>query len=1234
MEDPKKKPGRQHPGAGGPQGIGVPAKGDSTPSQAPLDPSDGATISDVPLKPPTKPPTRPPAKTPASPVPHLASPDLTLAESLAGTRVPSGSFSGTQFPEIVLNPGDVIGGRYELLDMLGEGGMGAVFKAHDLEIDRFVALKVIRPELARNPAILARFKQELQTAHQVTHKNVIRIYDIAEADGVKFITMEFVDGADLRRWQMDHGKFTHQQTVDLIRQVCFALDAAHSAGIIHRDLKPQNIMKDNKSGRILVMDFGLARSLESDGMTQTGMLLGTIDYMSPEQAMGKSLDARSDLFTLGLIFYELLSNTMPYKAETAMASLLKRNQDRALPLTDLDPSIPKPLSDIVAKCLERDVALRYQSASEIIADLDAWEGKRPVSASLIAPSVVIAGRRSIPWKWIAAGALGLVLVTGGFLYKGKSGPGTATELKGPVAPQVSLAILPFHNDNNDPSMDWLGSSLAEMLSTDVGQSVHMRTVPPDRIHQIFADLRIPQNSDLDPDTLRRIAEFGNADTVVWGRYAKFGDQIRIDATLRDLKKNQISPLKIEATNEKDISVAVGKLAELIRKNLAVSADVVNELKASSFQPSTKSVPALRDYSQANELIREGKNLDAVKMLQSAVTNDPQFALAWSRLAETDLTLGFDTEAAKNSRKAMDLGQSLPTAEKYLVEATHARVMKDSAKAIQAYENLAKIFPDNSDVEYTLGSLYADNGDFDKARTQFAKILKADPKNIKALWQIGSVEYQQDNPQAALEPLNKGLSLAVQVNNPEQKALILQALGISYRLMNRPEEAIKSLEDSMEITQKLGMKRLLAASLSELAQNQITIGKPEAAMTSYNQSLQILKEIGVTKDYGDTLVNRGVLYQIRGNYDKALQDYKDALQIQRDAGDVSYQAVCLSNIGDVYFLKDDTDNSLIYYQQSLQLREKLNEPAYLAETLSSLGDVHTAMGDYDEALKNLMKALEISHKANITKSAASVSGSIGKVLMYEGRLGAAVSAMQDSVNGFRSINNKSIELADSLNSLGDTLALAGRGDESGKLLEEAGSVASELKNENIHSALLNTQGDAAFYRGDFKAARTAYEQAALAASKSKDREKILITKMNLARLAVAEGRPQAAIPELRASIQQADKLHLKYFSTRSTVDLAEALIKTKDYTHARQELETALTSSEKLGLRLEKARIQFLLGDILRLTGSPSEAAGHFQQSVNLLNDLKKESGAEKLLQRSDLKSLYEEASQAAGQAKA
>jgi tetratricopeptide (TPR) repeat protein len=419
-----------------------------------------------------------------------------------------------------------------------------------------------------------------------------------------------------------------------------------------------------------------------------------------------------------------------------------------------------------------------------------------------------------------------------------------------------------------------------------------------------------------------------------------------------------------------------------------------------------------------------------------------------------------------------------------------------------------------------------------------------------------------------------------------------------------------------------MKRLLANSLSELAQDQITLGKPDAATDSYNQALQILKDIGVKKDYGDILINRGVLYQTRGDNDKALQDYKEALQIQRDANDVNYQALCLSNIGDVYFAKYDTDNALIYYQQSLQLRQKLNEPVYLAETLAALGDVYTAMGDYDQALSNMMQALDVARKANDAKDAATISGSIGKILMYQGRLGAAVSAMQDSVNGFRSTNNKSFELADALNNLAETLALVGRGNESGKLLDEATSLADQLKNESVKSELLNTRGDAAYYRGDFKAARSAYEQAAVGAAKTKDRENSLIAKMNLARVSIAEGHSQAAIGELRGVIQQADTLHLKYYWLRSRVDLAQAMINTKDYTHARQELEDTLSTSEKLVLRLETARIHYLLGDVLRLSGSPSEAGQQYQLAHNSFEELAKDPGAEHVLDRFDLRAMY------------
>ena len=237
--------------------------------------------------------------------------------------------------------------------------MGAVYKAHDLEVDRMVALKVIRPELAQ----------------RVTHRNVIRIYDLGEGEGMKFITMEFIEGEDLRSRIRERKKLSPEESVAIMEQICLALDAAHAVGVIHRDLKPQNVMLDN-TGRVLVMDFGLARTLEGDGMTQTGALVGTMEYMSPEQALAQELDQRSDLFSAGLIFYELLTGQMPYRAESALASLIRRTQERAKPISEHDASIPQTLSNIVSKCLEREPAARYQNAKALLADLEAWQGKR------------------------------------------------------------------------------------------------------------------------------------------------------------------------------------------------------------------------------------------------------------------------------------------------------------------------------------------------------------------------------------------------------------------------------------------------------------------------------------------------------------------------------------------------------------------------------------------------------------------------------------------------------------------------------------------------------------------------------------------------------------------------------------------------------------------------------------------------------------------------------------------
>src|SRR5580700_6530764 len=271
-------------------------------------------------------------------------------------------------PSAPVEEGVLLGERYEILKRLGEGGMGAVYKARDHELDRLLALKVIRPELAGRPDILRRFKQELILARQVTHKNVVRIFDLGSADGRKFITMDFIPGQDLKSILVARGKLPPAEVVPIFQQICLGLEAAHVEGVVHRDLKPQNIMVDD-ANRVWLMDFGLARSMEMAGLTRTGVLMGTPDYMSPEQARAEKVDARSDLFSLGIIVYEMLLGQLPFQADTLMAKLLQRVQKTAKPVTQTDASIPAALGAVVSKCLEPSLAKRYQSVREILDDL-------------------------------------------------------------------------------------------------------------------------------------------------------------------------------------------------------------------------------------------------------------------------------------------------------------------------------------------------------------------------------------------------------------------------------------------------------------------------------------------------------------------------------------------------------------------------------------------------------------------------------------------------------------------------------------------------------------------------------------------------------------------------------------------------------------------------------------------------------------------------------------------------
>jgi eukaryotic-like serine/threonine-protein kinase len=403
-----------------------------------------------------------------------------------------------------------------------------------------------------------------------------------------------------------------------------------------------------------------------------------------------------------------------------------------------------------------------------------------------------------------------------------------------------------------------------------------------------------------------------------------------------------------------------------------------------------------------------------------------------------------------------------------------------------------------------------------------------------------------------------------------------------------------------------------------------LGKPDEALSAYNQALKIRRDIGAKKEVGDTLNDLGDFYLERGQPDQALQVLKESLQIQRDAGDETNQGLCLNNIANAYSQKGENEDALTYLQQSLQIREKLNVPGNIAQTLQTLGMTYAALGQYDSAMTSFMRGLDLYRKSGDNLSAAGMSHSIGLVFQYQGRIGAAVSTLQDAVKTFRDSGDRSGNTAQALADLADALAQAGRGAETPKLIDEAQSIERDLKNDSLTASILNSHGDAAFYQGDLKSAGSLYEQASRVAAHSGDKDEVLTSKLNLIKVAVADGHSRAAVHDLRSLEQQADRESRKYISVAAVVLRAQAMIENKDYAAAQKELQKALGRSEKMGLHFESMQIHYLLGTTLKLTGHTPEAATQYSTAGRLLDEISKEQGAEHLADRYDLKPIYSE----------
>ncbi len=580
--------------------------------------------------------------------------------------------------------GQQIGERYRVVRLLGRGGMGAVYQVHDNELDRDVALKVIRTDLAEDPSVLWRFKREIQLSSAITHKNVLRVFDLGEAGGVKFLTMQYVAGGDLAGLLKTEGKLPVPRLIHLFRQICEGLEAAHEHGIMHRDLKPSNIMIDAED-RVFLTDFGLAKSVVNTGMTQVGFVLGTPHYMSPEQVRGEKADLQSDIYSLGVILYEMATGALPFGGDSIYEVMMQRVQKPPKPPSEVNPEIPPFLEKIIKRCMALEKTARYQTIRELISDIDQGieTGRTSAAAKFIIRSW-LASAASVPRSKVAyASAVALLLALTSWWFFQRSGPSPAPAAHKPI----SVLISDFKNQTGNPLFD---DTLEQTLSTGLEGASFITTYNRGTARKIAGQLN-PGATSLNESLARLVAAREGIDVIIDGTISE-GNGYRISISAVDaLTGKPLDGESAQASGKQEVLTTLVRLSARIRKALGdTTPESVQMAAAETF--TTSSLEAAKNYAVAQELQGTGQWEKAVPFYSRAVELDPNMGRAYAGLAVMYRNLGNRKEAERYYQMAMARIDRMTERERYRTLGGYFVTMGNQQKAIEEYQALVQQYP--------------------------------------------------------------------------------------------------------------------------------------------------------------------------------------------------------------------------------------------------------------------------------------------------------------------------------------------------------------------------------------------------------------------------------------------------------------------------------------------------------------------------------------------------------------
>jgi tetratricopeptide (TPR) repeat protein/predicted Ser/Thr protein kinase len=1114
-------------------------------------------------------------------------------------------------PKSTEAPPDLTGttvGRFAIRARLGSGGMGEVYRADDPKLKRSVALKRMSPKLRTDEHYRQRFLKEAERASCLSDQRVAGIYDVLEENGETFLVMEYVEGSTLRSRLTR--PFSLEEFLPVAIQCAEALLAAHEKGVVHRDIKPENIMLTPK-GQVKILDFGVAKRLvrpaDADATASTasqpGTLSGTPAYMAPEVLLEKESDARADIFSLGIVFYEMLTAQHPFRADSFLATSDRILHETPTPLSKLNSRLPERLERIVLKMLAKKADDRYARAAELLADLQALQG----AGEIVEPPLARV------WKWarkhlrarLRIALAVMLLVAAAVLWY---------LIPPPPVERVRVAVLPFKNQTGNAGLDAFRLTLTQILILDLTGSPNIQVLPYERLVEITRGFEREGKDIYSPEALQAISSYSNSRFLVVPTMFAVGSALRESAEFRDAQTLEAAgAARVERVRsgpgEETLYSMLDELANQIQMHFKkVGGGGVAWPRPEVSRP--KTVMAGFHYTEGKNAFAQGNFAQALSSFERVTDEDPTFALAYARLGQIYGMLGYDDKARALSEKAAQLIRpETPVIAAYFIQANLGERKYDYAAAEEKYLELIRLYRDDPESYASLAAAYAQQAQYQKAISYYQQALARDRNYNVAYQELGSLYAKTGDFSQAVTYEQKALGLYRALANREGEASASIDLGEVYREKGEYPQARELAQSAWSLCQTLknefGALRALKLQGDILASE----GDLEQARRTYEQILSTSGEIRNNRLVAQTLMNIGVSYHLGGEVTKAAEYYERSLQQAGRYGEYRDwpmrrdRAQALSNLGSILIeYGPDPEKGLKNVQEALVIFQSRGDTLWVANNQMLVGLYYMYAGQYDQAMNQLQFSLGSFRSIDAKRDTAQALYNLARCDFLQNQYERTLDSLGKALELSRAIQDPfHVAMVQIL--LGWTYSRLGETVQARSLLNQGIQTAQEKKYGELLPDAYNALGEVYRESGEPDRARKSFQQGAALWSEASVSESTSEALSNLGLLEAEQGNVERGLTCSRDAVGRARRFQHAHTLGQALTNLARVRLLRKEYATVNEILgELSAFDERALGPEL-RAQVSFIKSRALESLGKSKEAKASYHQAQQAIRTL-------------------------------